>query len=307
MKCEDLAAERVKLLMSTNTMEAESSGPAALRFLERYCCLCAKQLTNQQDWRRRMKKERATAWRKAEKIASASIILRSACPFSSSLINVEDTAALNEVAHRWGASSPMAASSEEELTQHKPRKGRQEAERAREPASRGRPQQDLPTSNCNNWHALWPGTKQHYTRLKPGRGGHHSAAHANNCQLEEESRPWRVQLWPQASLGHTTHEAVARMQKLSADQPAQQRLSKVKLLCAEPLGWNYMRWNQDKQCYEATDATPLPHDQAIKAGQMLTERMVKDVVLHAFHAMGGYVDGQGQSHNVQAHTLAGRP
>ena len=108
-------------------------------------------------------------------------------------------------------------------------------------------------------------------------------------------------------MGTLLMEAVARMQKLSADQPAQQRLSKVKLLCAKPLSWNYMRWNQDKQCYEATDATPSPHDQAIKAGQMLTEHMVKDGVLHAFHAMGGYVDGQGQSHNVQAHTLAGRP
>ena len=68
-----------------------------------------------------------------------------------------------------------------------------------------------------------------------------------------------------------------------------------------------MRWNQDKQSYEATDAAPLPHDRAIKAAQMLTEHMGKDGVIHAFHATGGHVDGQGQGHHVQAHALAGRP
>ena len=48
-----------------------------------------------------------------------------------------------------------------------------------------------------------------------------------------------------------------------------------------------MRWNQDKQSYEATDAKPLPHEHAIKATQLLTEHMVKDGVTHAFHGLGG--------------------
>ena len=52
-------------------MDAENSDTAELRFLKRNCCLCAKQLTNQLDWRRRMKKEHAAAWHEAEKKISS--------------------------------------------------------------------------------------------------------------------------------------------------------------------------------------------------------------------------------------------
>ena len=215
---------------------------------------------------------------------------------------MEDTAALNEVARLWGATSPLAGSSEEELVQDQPktsprRKGKRKAEQAREPGSRGRPRPDFPIISYSNWRVV----ARHETALQvleanrswiifvdPGEVGIIPQL-ASNCQLEEESRPWRVQLWPQTSLDGRTAimEAVARMQKLSAGQTAQQLLFKVKLLSTKPFGWNYMRWNQDKQSYEATDAAPLPHDRAIKAAQMLTEHMVKDGVIHAFHATGG--------------------
>ena len=88
-------------------------------------------------------------------------------------------------------------------------------------------------------------------------------------------------------MGALLMELAARLQKLGADAPAQQRLSKAKLLSTEPLAWHYVKWNQDKQCHEPTEAAPLLHDNAIKSTQVLTEHMVRDGVIHAFHALGG--------------------
>ena len=79
----------------------------------------------------------------------------------------------------------------------------------------------------------------------------------------------------------------ALLMELAARSPAQQRLSKAKLLSTEPLAWHYVKWNQDKQCHEPTEAAPLQHDNAIKSTQVLTEHMVRDRVIHAFHALGG--------------------
>ena len=66
----------------------------------------------------------------------------------------------------------------------------------------------------------------------------------------------------QALMGALLMELAARLQKLGADAPAQQRLSKAKLLSTEPLAWHYVKWNQDKQCHESTEAAPLLHDNA---------------------------------------------
>ena len=84
VRCEDFTADRAQLLMGDNTMNASNSERAALRFLERNCCLCAKQLTYPQDWRRHMKKEHAAAWHEAEtKISSkaSSIQISRPCRF----------------------------------------------------------------------------------------------------------------------------------------------------------------------------------------------------------------------------------
>jgi len=91
----------------------------------------------------------------------------------------------------------------------------------------------------------------------------------------------------QALMGSLLMELVARLQKLSADQAAQKTLIQAKLLQTEPLRWPYMQWNAEKKCHEATGKTALPHDRVIAAAQLLTEHIVKDGVIHAFHARGG--------------------
>ena len=70
------------------------------------------------------------------------------------------------------------------------------------------------------------------SQLDPVHGGrrarHHTTTDADDCDVEEilHAEPM---LW----------------------------LSKAKLLSTEPLAWHYVKWNQDKQCHEPTEAAPL--------------------------------------------------
>ena len=271
-------ADRVKLLLSANAMDAESSEPVELRFLERYCCLCARQLTNQQDWRRRMKKEHAAAWREAEKkISSTASSIQISRPCRFCRLNFTKTPQLHTQkclpllqlafldqhgghsgAQRSGApvgsnipDGSTKKSSEEELTQDKPNKYPKE-----EGQTRGR-------TGKRTWEPRSVPTRLPNQQLQ--QLARVVARHETALQMLEADRRWVLFVDPgevgiipqlmlttaswkksraqsmcncglrQALMSTLLTEAVARMQELSADQSAQQRLSKVKLLTAEPL------------------------------------------------------------------------
>ena len=210
---------------------------------------------------------------------------------------MDDQSALKEVAKLWGTTSPMAPMSDDELVKDQPHKfpktrgqfGLRAAKRAWEP--RSAPTQ-VPAQQLH-------GEDHRPTRGSPAAPGGGSQLEAGELgiipQLMQTTATWKKSRTQgtckcglrQALMGALLMELAARLQKLGADAPAQQRLSKAKLLSTEPLAWHYVKWNQDKQCHEPTEAAPLQHDNAIKSTQVLTEHMVRDGVIHAFHALGG--------------------
>ena len=234
-----------------------------------------------------------------------SYIPKSAFRFSSSHIfnTMDDQSALKEVATLWGTTSPMAPMSDDELVKDQPHKfpktrgqfGLRAAKRAWEP--RSAPTQ-VPAQQLQMMAKI---IARHETALQLLEADRswilfmEAGELGIIPQLMQTTATWKKSRTQgtckcglrQALMGALLMELVARLQKLGADAPAQQRLSKAKLLSTEPLAWHYVKWNQDKQCHEPAEAAPLLHDNAIKSTQVLTEHMVRDGVIHAFHALGG--------------------
>ena len=241
---------------------------------------------------------------------STSPKLRSCIPksavhsFSSHIFNtMDDQSALKEVAKLWGTTSPMAPMSDDELVKDQPHKfpktrgqfGLRAAKRAWEP--RSAPTQ-VPAQQLQMMAKIIARHEAALQLLEADRSWilfMEAGELGIIPQLMQTTATWKKSRTQgtckcglrQALMGALLMELAARLQKLGADAPAQQRLSKAKLLSTEPLAWHYVKWNQDKQCHEPTEAAPLQHDNAIKSTQVLTEHMVRDGVIHAFHALGG--------------------
>ena len=219
---------------------------------------------------------------------------------------MEEVDALDQVAGFWGFSSPMMKDVEMNQDRGNPNKyqkpngkgnGRRErrSQADTHTAPRGAPASDSQVKQLAKILARHEAALQMLEAdrswvlfMDPGSMG-------IIPQLMETTKNWQRsrQLGScncglrQALMGSLLMETVARLQKLGADQTAQKPLIQAKLLLTEPLRWPYMQWNAEKKSHEATGKTALQHDRVIAAAQMLTEHIVKDGVIHAFHARGG--------------------
>ena len=173
----DFNEATAKRLLWGGPEEYSQADAPLLRYLERQCVSCGQQLTNQQDWRRHMRKVHKQTWEEAERHLSGTaskVQFVRPCKFcrvhftktpqlhnpksafhsfSSHIFNtMDDQSALKEVAKLWGTTSPMAPMSDDELVKDQPHKfpktrGSLGCERQKGPGSRDRPQ---PRCQLNN-------------------------------------------------------------------------------------------------------------------------------------------------------------
>ena len=108
----------------------------------------------------------------------------------------------------------------------------------------------------------------------------------------------------QALMGALLMELAARLQKLEADAPAQQRLSKAKLLSTEPLAWHYeVEPGQAISRAHRGRTPPARQRHQVHAGTHGAHGQGRGDTRISCARWDG--SGQGQDHNVQTHTVDG--
>ena len=323
----DFNEATAKRLLWGGPEEYSQADAPLLRYLERQCVSCGQQLTNQQEWRRHMRKVHKQMWEEAERHLSGTasrVQFVRPCKFcrvhftKTPQLHSQKCLPLLQLAYIQHHGRPVGPEGGGQTVGHDLANGTHVGRRAGQGSASQVPQ---------NKGAVWAasGKKGLGAEIGPNSGASSKiqmmakiiARHEAALQLLEADRSWILFMeagelgiipqlmqttatWKksrtqgtckcglrQALMGALLMELAARLQKLEADAPAQQNLSKAKLLSTEPLAWHYVKWNQDKQCHEPTEAAPLQHDNAIKSTQVLTEHMVRDGVIHAFHALGG--------------------
>ena len=312
----DFNEATAKRLLWGGPEEYSQADAPLLRYLERQCVSCGQQLTNQQDWRRHMRKVHKQTWEEAERHLSGTasrVKFVRPCKFcrvhftKTPQLHSQKCLPLLQLVYLQHHGRPVGPEGGGQTVGHDLANGTHVGRRAGQGSASQIPQNQGAVWAASGKKGLGaeigpnPGASSTTpddggvgggSQLDPVHGGrrarHHTTTDADDSDVEEIRAQGTCKCGlRQALMGALLMELAARLQKLGADAPAQQRLSKAKLLSTEPLAWHYVKWNQDKQCHEPTEAAPLQHDNAIKSTQVLTEHMVRDGVIHAFHALGG--------------------
>ena len=320
----DFNEATAKRLLWGGPEEYSQADAPLLRYLERQCVSCGQQLTNQQDWRRHMRKVHKQTWEEAERHLSGTasrVQFVRPCKFcrvhftKTPQLHSQKCLPLLQLAYIQHHGRPVGPEGGGQTVGHDLANGTHVGRRAGQGSASQVPQNQGQfglRAAKRAWEPRSAPTQVPAQQLQ--MMAKIIARHEAALQLLEADRSWILFMeagelgiipqlmqttatWKksraqgtckcglrQALMGALLMELAARLQKLG---PAQQRLSKAKLLSTEPLAWRYVKWNQDKQCHEPTEAAPLQHDNAIKSTQVLTEHMVRDGVIHAFHALGG--------------------
>ena len=178
---------------------------------------------------------------------------------------MDDQPALKEVAKMWGTVSPLAPMSEDELIKVPEDKGAvrtaygQENLGAEAGPSTGASPAAANDGQDHRSARGSPAAIEGGSQLDPVHGcrraRNHTATDADNGGVEKIPHTGDLPMRSETSAhGNPAHGGGGKITKAGADTPAQQRLSKVKLLNTEPLAWHYMRWKQEKQCHEPAEA-----------------------------------------------------
>ena len=265
----DFNEATAKRLLWGGPEECSQGNAPLLRYLERQCAICGQQLTNQQDWRRHMRKVHKQTWEEAERhlggTASRVQFVRP-CKFcrvhftKTPQLHSQKCLPLLQLAyiqqHHGRSVGPEGGG---KTVGHALTNGTHVGRRAGQRSASQVPQNQGAVWAASGKKGLGaeigpnpgapddgedhcptrdsPAAPGGGSQLDPVHGGrrarHHTATDADDCDVEEIPHARHVGL-RQALMGALLMELVARLQKLGADAPAQQRLSKAKLLSTEP-------------------------------------------------------------------------